>query len=283
MQVRPLSSLSLVKPDRPCCRHTPMQVDKELARRRFSRAARNYNQWSKPQEHMAERLMAFMSGSGAASILEIGCGTGILTEWLARTYPDATIVAIDNAPGMIEECRRKWHDEPRMEFLLKDAEDMRLDRSFDLIVSSACFQWVGDLTKTLRGCRKVLAPDGLLAFAAPADGTLCELKSSYSAAAPHKTPGHALPDSRDYYTATLAAGLLIQKATTDSQVFEFSGAEQALDFVRGIGAAKAIVGNPGGLNRTQVRALMEHYESQFAGKDGGVTCTYVTTYLKARP
>jgi malonyl-CoA O-methyltransferase len=260
-----------------------MQVDKDLARRRFSRAARHYNQWSKPQERMAERLMTFLSGSAATSILEIGCGTGILTEHLARTYPDATITAIDNAPGMIEECRRKWPDAPRMEFLLKDAEDLQLDREFDLIISSACFQWVGDLKKTLNGCRRILAPNGVLAFAAPANGTLGELRSSYLAAAPGKTPGHTLPDSTDYYTASLAAGLQIEAATTESHVFEFNDPKQALDFVRGIGAAKAIVGDPGGLNRTQIRALMEHYESRFAGKDGGVTCTYVTTYLKARP
>ncbi|KAF2720353.1 hypothetical protein K431DRAFT_304355 [Polychaeton citri CBS 116435] len=28
-------------------------------------------------------------------ILDIGCGTGIITTWLARQYPDAEVVGVD--------------------------------------------------------------------------------------------------------------------------------------------------------------------------------------------
>ena len=43
----------------------------------------------------------------ARRILELGCGTGNLTELIIQNYPHAQVVAVDFSGEIIKECRRR--------------------------------------------------------------------------------------------------------------------------------------------------------------------------------
>ena len=75
------------------------------------------------------RLIAAAAGLGpGASVLEIGCGTGIFTEAFART--GARILAVDVSEELLTLARARSLPADRVVFLCDDVESMRLTRAF---------------------------------------------------------------------------------------------------------------------------------------------------------
>ena len=232
---------------------------------------------------MADRLMELLDSDSPATILDVGCGTGLLTSKLMSAYPEASMTAIDVAPGMIDQCLRDWRtDGGQVEFLVADAESLALGRRFDLIASNSCFQWVSDLRTTLRVCADHLATPGVLAFSAPASGTLHELRLSYAAAAEGREAGHRLPDPDDYVRAVVGSGLRVESSNEEILEFDYGKAEEAIAAVRGIGAARTVQGDSSGLTRAQAEKMVRYYSDNFTRPDGRVTCTYRVVYVRAR-
>ena len=105
-------------------------------------------------------------GPGSA-VLEIGCGTGQLTERLASSR--FRLTAIDIGPSMIAAARRRLAgdraDEPTaVSFQVTSFEDLAAaDASFDLLISSAAFHWIDPEVAFSKSAR-LLRPGGWLAL-----------------------------------------------------------------------------------------------------------------------
>jgi SAM-dependent methyltransferase len=74
----------------------------------------------------------------ADSILDVGCGVGILTTFYAKQYPDKTVVGIDRSPASIA---RAQHQAKALNLMNVQFECLDLDhraptRSFDLILAT---------------------------------------------------------------------------------------------------------------------------------------------------
>ncbi len=70
------------------------------------------------------------------SVLDLACGTGILTFKMAERFPDASITGIDITEGYINIAKSKLKPHHKISFLLYDAEKINLDTKFDCITSS---------------------------------------------------------------------------------------------------------------------------------------------------
>jgi ubiquinone/menaquinone biosynthesis C-methylase UbiE len=107
-------------------------------------------------------FVAATAGLGpGASVLEIGCGTGQLTERLARF--GFRLTAIDIGPSLIAAARRRVAD-PDVSFQVTSFEDLAADdSSFDLVLSSAAFHWIDPEVAFSRSAR-LLRPGGWLAL-----------------------------------------------------------------------------------------------------------------------
>jgi biotin biosynthesis protein BioC len=128
------------------------------------------------------------------SILEIGCGTGDFTKWLLDNGARAAITAIDIAPAMIQAAKERvlsndsssnGESADHVQFVLADIEvwaESAPSKSFDLIVSNACFQWLSNPEQTMRQLGRLLREDGLLAFSTFGPGTFHELHASFDEA-----------------------------------------------------------------------------------------------------
>jgi SAM-dependent methyltransferase len=99
---------------------------------------------------------------GASSaVLEVGCGTGQLTQSLAGY--GFSLTAIDISPSMIAVARRRLGT-PAIAFRASSFEDLDMtDASFDLMVSAAAFHWV-DPEVRFRKAARLLRPGGWLAL-----------------------------------------------------------------------------------------------------------------------
>jgi SAM-dependent methyltransferase len=99
-------------------------------------------------------------GQGAA-VLEIGCGTGQLTERLSGLGFGLT--AIDIGPSMVAAARHRLTG-AGVSFQVTSFEDLAVaDASFDLVISAAAFHWIDPEIAFSKSAR-LLRPAGWLAL-----------------------------------------------------------------------------------------------------------------------
>lgn len=99
-------------------------------------------------------------------VLDLGCGTGLSGKAIMDVA--ATLVGVDISAGMLDKARNKGiYSELRQEEILRYLNGC--SASFDIVLASDVFNYVGDLTATFSGCRRVLATGGLFAFSAESD------------------------------------------------------------------------------------------------------------------
>ncbi|MBO0731417.1 MAG: methyltransferase domain-containing protein [Acidimicrobiaceae bacterium] len=119
---------------------TEQRAKRERQRVLFDSVAELYHQ---TRQAYAEEVVCWVietAGLGpGAAVLEVGCGTGLLTAELAR-FPLA-ITAIDIGPAMIEVARRNLPNEVRL--VTSPFEEFKAaDASFDLVISATADHWI---------------------------------------------------------------------------------------------------------------------------------------------
>lgn len=97
-------------------------------------------------------------------ILELGCGWGSLTLFMAARFPNARITAVSNSAtqrAWIMQCcaERNLHN---VEVLTQDMNVFFLDKQFDRVVSVEMFEHMRNYEKLLEKISRMLKPDGQL-------------------------------------------------------------------------------------------------------------------------
>lgn len=126
----------------------------------------NYDRFLGPVlfEPYAVDLASRLELDEKANVLELACGTGILTKALTQSLPIAsTLVATDLNLPMLEYARSKLADISRIMWLLADATALGFTaNSFDAVVCQFGLMFVPDKVAALNCIYKVLRPDGVL-------------------------------------------------------------------------------------------------------------------------
>ncbi len=91
-----------------------------------------------------EDLVDVLQPQAGERILDLGCGTGHLTNIIASS--GATIIGIDSSLEMIAQAKAAY---PSIEFLVRNAADFFFDDSFDAIFSNAVLHWVSEKEKAI--------------------------------------------------------------------------------------------------------------------------------------
>lgn len=209
-----------------------MTINKAQVQKNFSQHAITYDQYAVVQKEMARDLLLKIKRTGKyfRKILEIGCGTGFLTELLAREYPLAQITATDIAPEMIVVAREKLAVFSNINYFVADGENLRADNvsfdpSFDLIVSNAVFQWFTDYTATFTQYHTYLGPGGYLIFSTLGAGTFKELyvclEDGQKDKSPCKLGDHKIHKKREVFIENKH----LQKVIVNAG-FQFAGVEE---------------------------------------------------------
>lgn len=138
-------------------------MNKDLIRDRFAKNLENYNAHAKVQKRMAERLVTFINNKQPRKILEIGCGTGFLTNLINEICTFETYRAID----IVSECEKYIKEiNPNIVFESEDVEDFIKNNNgkYDLIISNASLQWVEDFENVINTLKSFLDTNGELIF-----------------------------------------------------------------------------------------------------------------------
>lgn len=148
----------------------------------FGRQAGVYDRHAGLQRDVAQLLSERFPDMSRPRVLEIGCGTGLLTGHLLARYPDSDVLATDIAPAMLQVCRGKYACQSRLRFDLVDAEQPDIGGRFDLIASSMVAQWFSRPARTFRKLSQLLAPGGVLLYATTGPQNLPEWRRALETA-----------------------------------------------------------------------------------------------------
>lgn len=138
-------------------------MNKDLIQNRFSKNLKTYNSNAKIQKKMAEKLLSYITNKQPQTILEIGCGTGLLTDIICKNLTFETYTAID----IVEDCENYIKKiNPKINFINADIETYinKLENKFDLIISNATFQWLDDFETTTHRLQNMLSNNGEFVF-----------------------------------------------------------------------------------------------------------------------
>lgn len=105
--------------------------------------ARTYDRTSEPQQAWASEVLKRLAGIAAdATVLDVGCGTGRVTQELLALVPAGRVLAMDASADMVALARARLGG--RATVWCQDALELSLDEPVDVIVSTATLHWVPD-------------------------------------------------------------------------------------------------------------------------------------------
>src|SRR5581483_11020467 len=100
-------------------------------------------------------LLALLQPQANELILDLGCGTGHLTNQIVQS--GARVIGLDNSPSMLATARQNY---PQLEFHLADAAEFSLPEQFDAVFSNAVLHWVTRAEAAVTCIACALKPQG---------------------------------------------------------------------------------------------------------------------------
>jgi ubiquinone/menaquinone biosynthesis C-methylase UbiE len=136
----------------------------DIIRHHYDRWSATYDSAPNPTRDLNARVLREeLAGRIWRRVLEIGCGTGINTEWLLERADE--VVATDFSEGMLDVARHRLAGRP-VQFVRADVtEPWPLGPGFDLVVGTLVLEHVADVGHVFAEAYRVLLPGGTLYLA----------------------------------------------------------------------------------------------------------------------
>lgn len=226
----------------------------------FGAAADHYEDHAGPQR-AAAALVADLAqrqkSDGVGRILEIGCGTGLLTRDIQQRWPAAELFVTDLSPQML--ARTATGAFVGGTFLAMDGEAPPFEGEwFDLILSSLAFQWFDDLEEAIARLVKLLRPGGSLIFSTMGKDSFGRWRTAHEACG-------VIPGVPDYPSLDDLGSMLAPYedafAFDENYPLACSGARGLIAHLKGIGAVVSSEGRKP-LSPRELRQVMAAFDAE---------------------
>jgi len=258
------------------------RLDKAKVRKNFEQVASTYDVSAVLQKEVASRLLERLDyiRLKPKAVLDLGCGTGVITADILKRYPKAHIIALDLALNMLKQTQQNskgWFSK-KPSCLCSDAEKLPLsDNSLDLLVSNLMLQWSNDVQLVFNGFQRVMAPNGLLMFTTFGPDTLKEMRESWATVdnIPHTSQ---FIDMHDIGDALLKAGFSDPVMDMEVITMTYDSVRDVMRDIKNIGASNATQGRSKGLMGKQRLKAFETAYKRFQQVDGYFPVTWEVLY-----
>ncbi len=162
-----------------------------------------------------EEMLGLLAPLAGERILDLGCGTGHLTQKIASA--GAQVVGLDSAETMIAQARANY---PDLTFVVGDGADFAFDEPFDAVFSNAALHWMkANPPAVVASIARALRPQGRLVLemggkynVAHIWGALSDALESAGHPRPAESPWY-FPSMGEYASLLEANGFFVRYAT----------------------------------------------------------------------
>lgn len=158
--------------------------NKNLIAQRFAKTLKTYNQNAENQKNYANRLAnlltKFCDQNPINNLLEIGCGTGFLTNELTQKLNINNLYLNDIANGFnnLEIYKQISQRVNKIYFINGDAEKItNIPQNINIVVSSNCIQWFNNFESFLQKLYNHLSDNSIAAFSTFGTENFREIKT----------------------------------------------------------------------------------------------------------
>jgi len=149
--------------------------------------ARTYDRTSEPQQSWAADVLARLDGIAEdATVLDVGCGSGRVTEALLERVPRGRVLAMDASAEMVALARKRLGE--RAHVWCQDVLDLDLDAPVDVIFSTATLHWVRDHERLWAQLARALRAGGALEVQCGGAGNIARVRKAIEAVVPDVAP-----------------------------------------------------------------------------------------------
>ncbi len=239
------------------------KIDKLLVKNRFAGSLNFYSAHATVQQNMAGHLISSLlhhTGNQHIfeTILEIGCGTGLLTREIARQLSCKQLLVNDLVP----ECKQYIESITPCKFIPGDIEHITIPSGLELIISNATLQWLNNPARTLAKLASSLKTNGIVAIASFGTDNLHEIAA---------LTGNKL----HYYSLTEWREML----NRDFNVVDSSEQFEKLVFLSPVAALQHLrnTGVTGLKQKTWTKTMLHNFSRDYISRysvEGGIALTY---------
>lgn len=244
--------------------HATNNIIKQQIKHAFAQAATRYEQAAQLQQTSAIQLAGLikpvLEQTPAQTVVELGCGTGFLTEALAPVMNTHCFIVTDLARPMLLKTQNKLKTLKTLRYACVDMDALPFaSHSIDLLCGNLALQWSQQLAHSLKDLRRVLTHNGQLMFTTFGAQSLIELKTAWASL---DTYQHV----NDFYNQEQLASLLkhagFSTINIQCQRYEqdYASVFELMQALKTIGANKIVGASKKGLTtRAQLHALENAY------------------------
>ncbi len=259
-----------------------LSIDKNKVRQSFASAADSYDEMAALQRKVGLQLLQQFSEQRISGlVIDVGCGTGFLTQRLIDLPLVKQVIALDIALSMVLRTRVKLEKVKNAHYICADAEYIPLKKqSVDVIVSNLALQWCQNLIAVFNGFKNALKTDGCLLFSSFGPATLQELKQAWAKADKYS---HV----NEFYSADEIHGFLAQSGFKDIKIItkhyqsSYQTVIELMRELKGIGAHNVLTNrNRKTTSKTNMKTMISAYEQNRI--NGMIPATYEIIFVTAR-
>lgn len=250
-----------------------MRIDKSEIACRFKRSVESYEENAYAQKAIVSRFMTLLKTycpTTSGRILEIGCGTGLLTTRICRQFKNNELYVNDLVEVMCNKTASRCQL-TKQYCLSGDIEQIALEGDFSLMVSASTFQWLSDPQHTFGRLNHHLQEKGWLIFSTFGTGNYKELRTITGNGLSY----HSLSEME----ALLSEAFEVIYSEEGHQVLYFDDPLQVLQHIKKTGV------NAIPSQQSWTRGMIEDFVQKYAAcfeVDGRVPLTYHPQYFVCR-
>jgi len=257
-------------------------IDKNKVKSSFALAVNSYDELATLQRKVGLKLLQDFSGeSDSYPMVDIGCGTGFITQQLIDRGAVGQLIAIDIALSMVQKTKMKMGCFQNVQYICADAEFIPIENhSIHTIFSNLALQWCQNLTAVFSGFNKMLKKDGRLRFSTFGPSTLQELKLAWSEVDDYTHVNEFYSaDNLQYFLK--CAGFKDIQIETKCYLSHYATVIDLMRELKGIGAHNVLSKrNRKTTSKASMQAMISAYERE-AGR-GEISATYEILFVSAK-
>lgn len=239
------------------------QLQLNAVKQRFDRVAKTYDDYALIAKDVAQRLLSRLQAIKIEPqhIVDLGCGTGVMTQLLESQYPDVKVTGIDLSQNMLNEFKKKhqWITHCTAASVLPFP-----DKTVDLVVSSLMLPWVENSEQVFKEVRRVLKDDAIFVYSTFGPDTFTEFRQAW-AQVDNNAHVHIALDMHDIGDQMLHAGFKDPVMDVERVTLKYKSFVSMMEEIKKAGLTNLLKDQlPGLTSRQHFADFKKHYAENFA-------------------